>query len=87
MIELTEKQYWQLNDLLPEPIRLANIDEHKKSGEYTAISPITFRIRQAKGVKEKDDLIVLTTLLANGTPLFFRGRKKNAIIVQDKNSQ
>ena len=42
-----------------------------------------FRIRQAKGIKEKDNLVVLTTLLANGTPLFFRGRKKNAIIIEE----
>ena len=77
MIEMTDKQYWQLNELLPQPIKDANIATHAKTGEYAMLPPTVFRIRNAKGIAEDNDI---AAVLASGTPLFFRGHKQNAKI-------
>ena len=80
MIEMTDKQYWQLNELLPQPIKDANIATHAKTGEYAMLPPTVFRIRNSKGIVEDNDIAAVAAVLASGTPLFFRGRKQNAKI-------
>lgn len=81
MIELTDKQYWQLNELLPQPIKDENIATHENTGEYAMIPPTVFRIRNTKGIVEDNEIAALAAALASGTPLFFRGRKKNAKVI------